>query len=71
VTIGVCAARAGKVKAYDRLLLDDELGGLSLSYGVRESFSECIVGLRNKLNQREVRGVNEPQTPLLYGRLPA
>ena len=31
-------------KAYTRLLLDDELGELSLSRGVGESFSECIVG---------------------------
>ena len=39
VANGVCVA--GKVKAYTRLLLDDELGGLSLSSGVGESLSEA------------------------------
>lgn len=54
---GVGAARAGKVNAYARLLLDDELGGLPLSRGVDECFSEYIVGFAKEAQpKRGTRG---------------
>ena len=64
VANGVCAT-TGKVKAYSRLLLDDELGGLSLSRGVGESFSKCIVGFAKEARPKRSRRMNESRTPLL------